>query len=101
MDIQDIVALDKASRRKVKEATAKADEIDSQTPEKIQELRTRLEAETNEELACFEKEQQALVQTKVAQVEEQLQEIHARLDEKYGENKNAWVSHIVQRVTEV
>ncbi len=101
MDIQDILALDKTSRNRVKEATAKADEIDNQTPEKINELRSRLEKQTQEELARFQQEQNQLATRRVAQVEEQLKEVHARLDEKYAVNKDEWISHIVKRVTEV
>ena len=101
MDIQDILALDKASRKQVKEARKQADEIDRQTPEKINELRARLENQTKEELARFEQEQTALAGQRVIQVEEQLKEVHARLDEKYAQNKEELVSHIVKRVTEV
>ncbi len=101
MDIQDILALDKASRSRVKEARRQADEIDAQTPAKINELRSRLENKTKDELARFEQEQNQLVQQRVAQVEEQLKDVHARLDEKYAGNKEEWVSHIVKRVTEV
>lgn len=101
MDIQDILALDKASRKQVNDARAKADAIDNQTPEKINQLRTRLENKTREELDRFEQEQKKLAEQRVTQIEEQLKEVHARLDEKYAGNKKEWISHIVKRVTEV
>ena len=101
MDIHDILALDKASRELVKKARQQAGQIDTQTPELLEALRTRKEQSMEEELAQEQDTQNRLVAARTAEIEGQLEGTHARLDahkQKYGDQ---WVETIVKRVTEV
>ncbi|MBR3844601.1 MAG: hypothetical protein IKM39_03745 [Clostridia bacterium] len=101
MDIHEILALDKASRQKLTNAREEADAITRQTPEKIGQLRAREEQKLEDLCHTFQKEQTALVEQQVGQIEGQMKEHLAGLDDVYKQNKDRWIAHIVEQVTEV
>ena len=100
MEINEIIAADKACRKRVALAAEQAEKTDAETPAKVQEERQKIYDSGDREVETFRDQQNAFVESRTKETTEKYQIRMDRLNARFEEQKNVWVEHIVSAVTE-
>ena len=99
MEIMEIITLDKAARQQVEAARRAADAIDAETPAEAQRLRDELYAKARQKSKAFEEQQAEAVARHAEQTRQTAQRRMQQLNDRYAQCGDAWLEHIVDRVT--
>jgi vacuolar-type H+-ATPase subunit H len=101
MNITDILKADQSARQQIKTANRIANQIESETPAKAKAITDGCFAKAREEIHAFEQEQTAMAQERIQQTQEKTQKHLEGLNQRYEQQGEHWLSHIVSRVTEL
>jgi hypothetical protein len=100
MNITEILEADKAARLRIKEANALAEQMDTQTPKEANALTEERFLRAQEEISRFENEQTDMANRRIEVTEKQADVHLQRLNRRYEEQGDHWLSYIVSQVTE-